>query len=153
MKKICPGFTLIELLLVISITGILFSLGVSQYMKFNRQQMLSQSAQELKNNLRYAQSKAMAGEKPEGCGNQSLEGYKLVFPDDQNYKIVAVCNADIDVRTGLSLRKNVVKISGPDQIRFKVLAQGVIDFGTIVLQYSDIGNTEPVTVTEAGEIR
>jgi prepilin-type N-terminal cleavage/methylation domain-containing protein len=152
MKKTCPGFTLIELLVVISIIGILFSLGMSQYMQFNRQQMLTQSTQELKNNLRYTQSKAMAGEKPEGCGDEALEGYKLVFINDREYKIVAVCNADIDVRTGLSLRENV-QATGPNLIMFKVLAQGVLNPGTFVLTYGETSNTESVTVTESGEIR
>ena len=155
MKRVCPGFTLIELLIVISIIGLLFSFGLAQYMQFNRQQMLTQSAQELKNNLRYAQSKAMAGEKPAACGARALEGYKLVFISNKSYKIVAVCNVDINVRTNFFLRKNVEldSASFPIQIQFKVLAQGVIGFRSLVLRHSVTNNTETVTVTESGEIR
>jgi prepilin-type N-terminal cleavage/methylation domain-containing protein len=154
MKKICPGFTLIELMIVLSIIGLLFTFGFAQYVQFNRQQMLIQSAQELKNNLRYAQSKALAGEKPTACGVYALQGYKLAFSNSQNYEIKAVCNnTDFVVRTGLSLRTNVELDSGPNPVTFKVLAQGVITPGTFVLRYSGTTNTESVTVTETGEIR
>jgi prepilin-type N-terminal cleavage/methylation domain-containing protein len=153
MRRACFGFTLIELLIVISIIGLLFSFGLAQYVQFNRQQMLTQSAQELKNNLRYAQSKAMAGEKPTVCGANALEGYKLVFIDSQKYEIVAVCNGDFVVKTDLSLKTNVVLDSGPNPILFKVLAQGVLSPGEFVLNYSGTTNSESITVSETGEIR
>lgn len=146
------GFTLIELLITISIIGILFSFGVVKYGQFNRRQALIQAAQELKSNLHLAQGKALAGEKPAGCGATPLSGHKLKFVDSRNYKIVAACGAEVDVKTGLTLGPNITKVSGPSSILFKVLAQGVEGAGTITLRFAGVGD-ETVTVTETGEIR
>ncbi|HUS59772.1 MAG TPA: type II secretion system protein [Nevskiaceae bacterium] len=153
MKKTARGFTLIELLVTMSIIGILFGIGFAKYNEFNRRQILAQAAQELKNNLRFAQAKALAGEKPSGCGSTSLSGHRLKFAvDNKNYKIVAVCGSEVDVKTGLSLGLNVSKVSGPSSILFKVLAQGVEGAGIITLRFSGVDD-ETVTVTKTGDIK
>lgn len=150
MKKFCPGYTLVELLLVISFIALLASFGMAKYIQFNRRQIVVQAAQELKSNLRFAQDKALAGEKPTGCTG-ALSGHKLEFLNNRDYKIVAVCGGDINVKTGLTLGSNVTKTSGPSSILFKVLAQGVVGYGTINI--SGYGITQTITVTEAGEIK
>jgi prepilin-type N-terminal cleavage/methylation domain-containing protein len=88
------GFTLIEILIVITLTVILFGIGLAQYMNFNRLQILEQAAQELKNNLRLAQTKAANGEKPDGCG--VLNGYRVSFfsGDPYTYTIQAICGGN-----------------------------------------------------------
>lgn len=150
MKKSCSGFTLIELLIAISIIGIIFTIGLAGYNQFNRRQILVQAANELKNNLRLTQSKALAGEKPTGCGITPLSGHKLEFIGTQNYKIVAVCGSDIDVKTGLTLGPNVTK-TGPSSILFKVLTQGPEATVLFTLSFPGVDDVV-VTVTEGGEI-
>lgn len=149
MKKNCLGFTLIELLVAISIIGIIFTIGLAKYNQFNRRQILVQAAREFKSNLRLVQSKALAGEKPTGC--DVLSGHKLEFINTQNYKIVAVCGSDIDVKTGLTLGPNVSKTTGPSSILFKVLAQGPGATETFTLSFPGVDDVV-VTVTEGGEI-
>lgn len=156
MKKSCPGFTLIELLVAMSIVGILFSLGVAKYQQFNRRQILVQAAQELKSNLRLAQDKALAGEKPSGwCSgaDEALKGYRLYFSSDKNYKTEAVCsNSDVSPNTvkSVNLLGNVTGPSGED-VLFKVLAQGVDAAASFTL--SGFGETQTITVSVTGEIR
>lgn len=151
MKKNCLGFTLIELLVTISIIGILFTISLAKYNEFNRRQILVQAANELKSNLRLAQSKALGAEKPAGC--DVLFGHKLEFlANNRDYKIVAVCSgSEVDVKTGLTLGPNVTKVSGSSSILFKVLAQGVETAETFTLRFSG-GEGMDVTVTEVGEI-
>jgi prepilin-type N-terminal cleavage/methylation domain-containing protein len=158
MKKTCSkplflksGFTLIELLVTITMMAILFTFGVAQFLRFARHQELAQSAQELKTNLRFTQNKASAGEKPTACVDVALVGHKLVFDDNKNYRIVAVCGgSEVEIKTGLSLRNDVTLSSG-NEVFFKVLAQGVEEAETFTLHHAH-GSEWAVTVTRAGEI-
>lgn len=150
MKKNCLGFTLIELLIAISIIGIIFTVGLARYNQFNRRQILVQAARELKSNLRLAQSKALAGEKPTGC--DVLSGHKLEFlGNNRDYKIVAVCGSDIDVKTGLTLGPSITK-TGPSSVLFKILTQGAEAKVLFTLSIPGVDDVVVVTVTEGGEI-
>lgn len=154
MKKTALGYTLIELLIVITLIALLFTLGMAQYNQFNRRQILVKARDELVSNLRLAQSKSLAGEKPDACGDETLAGHKLKFIDNQKYKIVAVCGDEIDIKTGLSLPGEITKQSGPNEIFFKSLSQGtdiIIGQGEIVL--TGFNETKIITVTSVGEIK
>jgi len=141
------GFTLIELLIIISIMGILMTTGVAYYQNFNRRQVVIQSVKELKNNLRLAQSKALAGEKPTGCG--TLEGYRVNFAVD-SYTLAAICNGlPIDPRSYPFV--GVTKTAGPNSFLFKVLSRGVSPSGEITLSNTS-GYSSKVIVKEGGEI-
>lgn len=159
MKKSCLGFTLIELLIAISIIGILVGFGFAKYYEFNRRQTLVQAAQGLKNNLRLAQDKALAGEKPgrsfdwcRGVG-ETLKGYRLRFPTNTRYLVEAVCSNDAvpaeEVKS-VDLRGGVTKSAGLDEVLFRVLAQGVENPGEFYL--AGYGRTEKVVVEGAGNI-
>jgi prepilin-type N-terminal cleavage/methylation domain-containing protein len=151
-KKI--GFTLIELLVTMSIIGILLGIGIAKYNEFNRRQILAQAAQELRSNLRFAQDKALAGEKPTGwCTTGSLRGYQVSFDAaGENYLIEAICS--------VGSPRQVKSVSLPDpvdgpngtSVLFKVLAQGVADAASFTLTFPDV-DSETVTVTATGDIR
>ena len=154
MKKSCPGFTLIELLVVISIISALFSIGLAQYNKFNRRQILVKAKDQLISDLRLAQSKSLAAEKPEACGTIPLSGHKLKFIDNQNYKIVAVCGNEVDLKTDIALPAGVTKQAGPgdpDEVFFRVLSQG--SPADVTLTLSGFGEKQTITITTAGEIK
>lgn len=155
MKKTVRGFTLIELLVTMSIIGILFSIGIAKYNEFNRRQILAQTAQELKNNLRFAQDKALAGEKPSGwCADpEHLRGYQLKFDSTGgSYLIEAICSVGSpkQVKT-ITLPEPVDGPSGTS-VLFKVLAQGVDEPASFTLNFSGISDSETVTVTKEGKI-
>jgi len=161
MKKIMSGFTLIELLVVMAIIGILFGVGVAQYMSFNRSQILEQAAQELKNNLRLAQTKAANGEKPSDC--PVLDGYKVSFsPGGANnpdtYRIIAVCGGSEAGESKTFSLPSVVKFNplpSPSEVLFKVLAQGTNlenDYLTIGLKFTGTSLQRTVTVSKQGKI-
>jgi len=141
------GFTLIELLIVTSIIGILLTTGLASYTNFNRKRMVREAALELMNNLRYAQSKALNGEKPSGCA--ILNGWKLEFVSG-GYQIKAVCTNGEFGDKDFSFPTGVSKTSGPSSFLFKVLAQGVNYGGEIEL--SGFGYKYKIKVTESGEI-
>ncbi len=148
--KLNRGFTLIELLITLTIITLFFSLGITQYNKFNRRQILVKARDQLISDLRLAQSKSLAAEKPVDC-TESLSGIKVKFTDNQNYKIVAICGEEIEIKTGLSLPPGVTKQSGPNEIFFKVLSQGTSFDSTIVL--SSFEETQMITINKTGEIK
>jgi len=152
MKKFCPtlfGFTLIELLVAISIIGILFGVGITSYNQFNRRQILEQTARNIKEDLRMAQSKALSGEKPTGCSG-ILHGYRVNFYSS-NYTIFAICQNPIQIKN-FTLPSGITFSSYPASILFKVLGQGVIITGATDITLSAFSQTRTITVTSSGEI-
>lgn len=149
MRKSCSGFTVVELLIILSLIALLFTLGVAQYNRFNRSQSLNRAKDELISNLRLAQGKAMAGEKPDAC-TEALSGHKLKFTDNQNYKIVAVCGEEIEVKA-IALPDGVEKKSGTAEIFFRVLNQGIES--DVSLTLADFDEEKTITVNTAGEIK
>ena len=139
MKRACSkssifGFTLVELLIVISILAILFSIGLVQYTRFNRQQILDQAVLGLKNNLAHAREMALSGKK--GCEG-IFDGVLVRFDEAENeYSFYSSCNNKADLVLIATYKVKQVSLgSYPDEILFKNLTGGT-DFSeeeTIVL--------------------
>jgi prepilin-type N-terminal cleavage/methylation domain-containing protein len=154
ISKACKGFTIIELLITISVLALLLTIGLVYYQDFNRRQIINQAAKDLKSNLRLAQSRALAGEKPQGwCGGEgeTLAGYRLEFISEIDYQISAVCsNADIKLTKIVQLPDSVVGPSGAG-VLFRVLAQGAEAGTDFLLQ--GFGQERRVTVEVSGNIK
>ena len=76
------GFTLIELLVVITLFAITSTLITASYLTFEKNQRIKSAAQTLKNDLRFAQNKALAGDKGanrEFPGTSTLIGCDVEF--------------------------------------------------------------------------
>lgn len=154
------GFTLVELLVAVSILGIIFGIGISQYIRFNRRQLVEQTALTLKNNLRLAQNKAIAGEKPSDC--LTLEGYKVVFisggeENPDSYKIIPSCGGWESENVLVFEIPKAVRFSPlPSPILFKTLALGTNLTQDMTITLKGFNNDEyvkTITITSSGEIR
>lgn len=176
MKKSAHAFTLIELLVTISIMGILFGLGLAKYNEFNRRQILVQTANELKSNLRGAQSKALGAEKDcssSKCGGndgicgtndpneRTLEGWYVSFSSNSYQLYGRCCGSGVGCQTfgskTIDLAPRGISVSAfpsPNPILFKVLSQGTDITGTtsIRLRFSGMADEQIIRVTNAGEI-
>jgi prepilin-type N-terminal cleavage/methylation domain-containing protein len=156
IKACVRGFTMIELLITISIMGLLLTLGLVYYQDFNRRQILNQAAKDLSSNLRLAQSRALAGEKPlDWCDGESetLVGYRLEFTTETEYQLMAVCSSsasEFQVTKMVKLPTNVVGPNGTG-VLFKVLARGVEAETSFPLQ--GFGQEKRVTVELSGNIK
>ncbi len=169
MKRFCPktstpsryplapsfGFTLIELLVVITITSTLFAIGIAAYNNFNKGQILTQTANTLKNDLRLVQSKASSGEKDATiCSGKTLDGWYMSFANS-SYSIFGKCGGvsfstkSVNLPSGISF--NPLPSSNP--IQFVLLARGTsVDVITITLLSTSGTKVVTVTVTKSGEI-
>lgn len=162
MKK--NAFTLIELLIAVSLIGLLFTIGIAYYQNFSRQQIIVQTAKEFKNNLRHAQSKALAGEKDESvCGSgltaTPLEGWFVEIAAD-SYEIYGRCGGvgnkfgskTVQLPSTVTLEAFNESGTNVPSFYFQPLSRGVsrdlVDF-----KISGYGKTYELTLTQAGEIQ
>ncbi|MBI3577581.1 prepilin-type N-terminal cleavage/methylation domain-containing protein [Candidatus Gottesmanbacteria bacterium] len=148
-SKTPKGFTLLELLIAIAIALILASGIFAAYEKFNRRERVRQAAATLKNNLRFAQSKAINGQKPEsGC--TQLAGYTVTFAQS-SYTIAAQCTqGTAGSITSVTLPISVVFLSSPPPITFAVLNGTLLADATLTV--TDGSNSLTVVVKRSGDI-
>lgn len=162
-KKSCfkSGFTLIESLIVVSILGILLGIGIAAYNVFNRNQILSQTAKNIKEDLRLTQSKALSAKKDCGickgadgvCGNTDdivLDGWFVSFTSN-SYTVYGSCQGAQFGQKTVSLPNNVSLNPLPGTIKFQVLNKGVDPATTITI--NAFGKNQTITVTSTGEFK
>lgn len=154
MKK---GYTLIEILAVLSILGILFSVGYVSFRDFSRRQVVTSQTRSLKSNLRLAQEQALSGKKPEGCTG-SLITYDFTIVNTTSYKSEAVCTGGKVLVKEVTLPGNItITIPPVNPISFKILGQGTnLQQGTsmiLELTHTITSYKESVTVSSSGEIQ
>lgn len=73
------GYTFLEITISLFIFALLFLGGYTAYREFIRREIIGNSATTLRNNLLGIRQAALTGEKPPGCGDSSLTGYKFSF--------------------------------------------------------------------------
>lgn len=118
------GYTLIELFVVITISIIIFGVGIAGYREFSRRQALTGVLKQVKADLRLAQQLALTGQKPEGQTCTKLDSYTF-SSTNSNYTLTAKCiNPEIAtyiIKTA-DMPTNITISTG--SIIFKILGQG-----------------------------
>lgn len=142
------GFTLIELLLVVSILGVLLTGGIAGFNDYNNGQTVKQAALTVRNNLRYAQTKAQAADRP--CsGTAVLLGYEVSFyvSPSAYYTIRARCSNGLAGTTiTTTLPTGVTFSSYPSPLLFQVLTRGVNISAQQNIVVSGFGGSKQATV-------
>lgn len=126
------GFTLIELLVSAAIIIVVTGGVIVNYNTYNDAQKVRQAALTVRNNLRFAQSRAYNGEKP-ASGCTELLGYRLTFTAT-SYTTQAQCaeglageEKPVTLESGLSFSPV------PSDILFRILTRGVDSDVTITV--------------------
>ncbi|MBI4100335.1 prepilin-type N-terminal cleavage/methylation domain-containing protein [Candidatus Microgenomates bacterium] len=169
------GFSLIEFLVVFTIISALTWFGATSYIRFNRNELLNQTAENLRSSLRDAQNRATVGEVDcrtnvlggcggtiNGCGSTNdaderpFNGWRASFFTG-SYTLEGRCGASTSFNSVTTNLPTAVRIATPTPapVLFKTLGQGTdltaqLD---IVLEHVDTGETETVTVMPGGEIK
>jgi prepilin-type N-terminal cleavage/methylation domain-containing protein len=77
MRQLSRGFSLLELLVVITISAIIFSVGLAAYSSIQTQQSIKSTTKLLESTLNRAKEEAIFGKKPAACSNRTLLGKKV----------------------------------------------------------------------------
>lgn len=145
------GFTVFELVITVGISLLLLGLTIGRYHNFDQRQRLQQAALTLKENLRYAQTKSIAAEKPEsGCS--SLRGYRVRF-SVTGYNLVASCTEGL-VGTPISTTfpGGVSFNPVPAEFTFNVLTKTVNTASPISLVLTNGSQSYQLVVYAGGDI-
>lgn len=153
LKKIA-GFTLVEILIVVSVMGILSSLGFVSYINFSRKQILVQNMEKVITDLQLAQSLALNNQKMGACETKTLDGSRFTIESKNGYSIYLVCGKDNHLVKSETLPPKVELSPVFWEATFKVLRQGVsFSQTTREITVSAFDRNTKIKVGEGGEIR
>lgn len=146
------GFTLIELVVSVGIALALMGTVIVNYNGYNDRQNLKQAALTLKNDLRFAQSKALSGQKPSADCTE-LIGWTVTFASD-SYAIQAQCNPEglqgsittVTLPTGVNI--NPVN----EAVTFRVLSWGTTLPSAVMILLSGFNRTYQLEVSPGGDV-
>jgi len=160
MKK--TGFTLIEVLVVIAIMGIFFVVGSVNFNDFQKRKVVSGVADQIRGDLRLAQSDAITGQKPNDpqCNTPKiLDSYSFEIVSNTEYNVGANCVVGASTHKVIRDVKlpSGIHISTPAPLIFKILGQGtnlgINSTWTLTVSQTGTTNTAVVTVTSGGQIQ
>jgi len=147
--RVPNGFTLIELLVSVAIIIVMTGGVIVNYNTYNDSQRTRQAVLTVKNNLRFAQSRAYNGEKPtSGC--TELIGYQVSFTAT-TYTVQAKCSGGLAGAAGdFSLDSGISLSPVPAAITFGVLSRG-IDTDTAIIAVGS-GKSYQFLVSRSGDM-
>lgn len=128
------GFTLIELLVSVAIVIVVTGGVIVNYNTFNDSQRTRAAALTVKNNLRFAQSRATNGEKP-AAGCTTLVGYEVRFTASA-YTVQARCDPEELIEGSdqtYPLESGMTFSPIPPTMVFTVLSRGIDTDATIIV--------------------
>lgn len=159
------GFTLIELLVTILIITTITSIGIATYSNFNKRKVVENAAEELRSNLRLAQSRAVNNEKDcsacdgadNRCGTADDEILLYWEADFSRRQFFGVCGINTEfghkelVDLVVENSPNPISLGWGGVIRFNALGgTNLLSDVTITLSYE--GYTPSINVSKNGDI-
>jgi prepilin-type N-terminal cleavage/methylation domain-containing protein len=149
------GFTLLEVIVSVAIALLLTGFIIVNYNTYNDTQKLKQAALTLKNDLRFAQGKALSGDKPLAGPSSctQLLGYTLIF-DENYYTMQPECSPEglQTPLTRVNLTSGITFIPVPASFTFRVLSRGTSLPTPASLILSGNGNLYSIQVSPGGDI-
>jgi hypothetical protein len=129
------------------VTGLI----IANYNSYNDIQTLKQAALTLKNNLRFIQSKAISGEKPEsGC--TELLGWTILFTETSYTYQPSCSDGLVTPVTTVDLPSSVKFLPIPSPFSMNVLARGTSLPSDTTISLTAVGKTYQILVSPSGDI-
>lgn len=153
------GFSLIELLVVVSVIGVLSTLGIAGFSKYNDIQIVQAAANDVATTLNLAKSRALSQVKLGTCTFlDNLEKYEVKIDMSGSfnvYQLIIHCSGFLDTIENKTLPKNVQFITVGTtitSISFPVLAGGVEAGGQVEIGLPG-GPTKKILIDSVGGIK
>ncbi len=138
-------------MVVVSISMVLGGIILVNYTNYTKNQRNYQTAKTLVANLDYARTRAITGDKPDGCSGD-LEYYQVTYnPANSSYTISAHCSTTSDVPIQTIAIPNTISIT-PFTVSFYPLTQGTLDNDVNITFSYDSTPYYRVTITPSGSI-
>lgn len=153
MKSPAFGFTLVELLIVIAVIGILAASSIPVFSSYTSSQRLSQTAKNVKNDLRSAQNRAISGVEGKAWG--------MSFNGSNSYTIftctslsACTCNDQTNfttksLATGFEISSATIIF---DAVSGDICANGSSLLGSTSFTITLSGVSRTITVSAGGKI-
>lgn len=145
------GYTLIEIVVSVGILVLMLGGGIAAFIQFQEKQAIVAAINDLKVQLRVAQTRARTGDTPEECDR--LQSYAVRTSTTNGVtevSMLAICDSGEIVRKEQDLLSGVTLASDVD-VRFLTLHGGVSGAATITLE-SNTGYRYEFEVSQGGEI-
>lgn len=154
------GFSLIELLVVLSVIGIVATVGIASFVSYSRSSAVQQAALDVVTLLKDAKSRAQSQVKPSSCTGNLL-GYQVDIcglpssscSTQNTYRLVVSCSNGTSVITTRNLPSSVSFTENgttSTSYLFRVLTSGVVGSGDITL--NGFNTSKVITVSASGTI-
>lgn len=153
---VTKGYTLVELLVAITISIIVFSVGLAGYREFSRRQALIGVIKEAKADLRLAQQLALTGQKPENVVCTRLSGYTFSRASATSYQLLVNCtNANYVLKSVNMPTDTTISASPTSSVIFKVLGQGTNLTSSLIFTIANTaaGTSGTITVGIGGDVQ
>jgi prepilin-type N-terminal cleavage/methylation domain-containing protein len=145
------GFTLIEVVVSISIALLVTGLIIANYNTYNDIQTLKQAALTFKNDIRFVESKASSGEKP-NVGCTQIVGWVITFTQNSySYQLQCV-DGLVGSVSQIILPTGVTFSPIPSSFSIFALAQGTSLSDVTTISLAGSGKHYGITLGTSGEI-
>lgn len=146
------GFTLIELMLSVAVVAILFSAGISAYVKGQRSQAIKSASEYMLIALQSAQKKSLIGDKD--CGGPLL-GYQVAISSGTDSWVITPKCEGAD-GTSSTVKFDNISFEASQTILFQPLGAGISLAGgntqNIDFTYGSSSDVYRLTLTKSGSI-
>lgn len=150
-QRISRGFTTIEIVIVLVIAAIIFTIAVSVFSRFNKNQALGGSADDVASVLVQARSQTLSGKDYYAYGVH-FENDRVVLFRGESYDPSTTTNKEVR----LSVLSTIVDISlagGGSDVLFQKQTGATNESGTIVVALSDdTSASTTITISPTGVV-
>lgn len=146
------GYTLIEMMMSVAIIAVVVSGGFAAYSSYTKRQALVNEGGVFVSLAREVQKRAQSGEKPDDCGEEQLQGWRMVIESD-GYGFGAYCGEGINeiyVEVDSRALNGGVGLVTTGNIEFEVLSGMVSGIDDVRFELN--GDVYQVQISSAGGI-
>jgi prepilin-type N-terminal cleavage/methylation domain-containing protein len=142
------GFTLIEILVVLSIIGILSSIGIAKYNTYTQQLILKNQARKIVDVFELAKKKAVSAELYQDCAD--FKGYRVVT-SSSSFLLAFNCGGVYTTVQNFPMTSNITLITGTGNFNFLPLGAGDnLTINSLRLKSSKINQCIDISISPIG---